>query len=388
MLDFEGSVAQQNVTVTTDTVTTSVVGDNFYKLLYVTQAALSNALSVNKDTYEAVIDAVDATVLSDAQKTFMKANFASFYEYGADTAAFIISASMYKKYKYRAYATYVETEYAKVDDGTEITWAPTALTLSTLDEIALDEEFTKLFTDIPVPKLLANTEDITELSQIVDPIITALNAATKIAVFARGVADDGLAWDDCPSPALYQMGRTLSYVNITGTPVGNSWDMVALDNADVLPTRSTSVTEMSQCNAVVTAYFEEHNVNYFKGVGNATGQVSCQGGVDLRDTLLGVSWLKAYCNYVVRVNTAQLLTRMNTFRNSALYQKILDKMDSVVSMFVRLGRIEEYKNTAPTWGEAKKLGNGSTIVIPDAWQGYYVDDARRAKISGTLYVQK
>lgn len=384
MRDFVGSVAQQDVSVTTDVVTSAVVGDNFYKLLYITSAALESGLYVTKDTYESVIDAVDTSILDASAKEFMKNNLASFFEYGSDVDAYIIPASLYSKWKYRAYATYIEPSYVADDSSGTTEYKPSDAMLAILNGITPDSEFSALVTDVAVPSDLAKAETTSGLDGVVKPILTALNEVAELYTFARGSTDElvlgGL------SPALYQLGRTLGLENDTGTPVGNNFDMVACDQANVLPTLDTDTSDMTAVGAAVAAWFEDNNVCYFKPVGNSTGQVTNFGATSLRGSIFGVNWLTAYCNYVVRVNAAQLITVMNTYRDSKLYRDILASMDSTVGAFVSLGRIELYQNTAPSWEQAKELGNGSTIIIPKAWQGWYVDNVRRVKISGTLYV--
>ena len=72
-------------------------------------------------------------------------------------------------------------------------------------------------------------------------------------------------------------------------------------------------------------------------------------------------------------------------KNQKTYGSLLDAVIANIKTQINNGRIEGFKLTAPSFAELPK-SNGHTIVIPNAWEGTYVDNVRKVKISGTLTV--
>ena len=221
--------------------------------------------------------------------------------------------------------------------------------------------------------------------------MSTLGALTvAICFFARGATAE-YAWKGGDitvgySPALYQLGRTLGYINSTGTSIGNSSDGVACTFQDVLPSRSTSTSLLVNASALFINWCQNNKVAYFKTVGNGTSQVACYGGWTLKTTCLSADWIVAYVDYMAKVRVAELITVMNTYRNGLLYTKCLSALDALITPFVTLGRIRNYAITAPSWAVAQTMGDRETIVIPDAWSGVYVDNNRKVRVQGALTI--
>ena len=120
MEDFKNSVAHLDVDVQTAVSVSSIVGENFWKFLYITNetiASLSSAanpLLITADTYSDVIDSLN---IDNADKvTLIKKNLASLFEYAPSAQGYFITADTYEKFKYYAYWGYLETEY-ELDSG-------------------------------------------------------------------------------------------------------------------------------------------------------------------------------------------------------------------------------------------------------------------------------
>lgn len=392
MEDFKNSVAHLDVDVQTAVSVSSIVGENFWKFLYITNETISslssaaNPLLITADTYSDVIDALS---IENADKVaLIKKNLASLFDYAPSAQGYFITADTYEKFKYYAYWCYLETEYELASDTSKLKFTDATTTMLATIDAKQDKAFSGFVADLAINATASIT---TAPTSVVDDFMSTLGALTAaVCFFARGATNE-FAWkgDDVTigySPALYQLGRTLGYMNSTGTPIGNSTDGVACTFQDVLPTRSTSTSVLVNASALFINWCQNNKVAYFKTVGNGTSQVSCYGGWTLKNTCLSADWIVAYVNYMAKVRVAEILTVMNTYRNGFLYGKCLSTLSTLIAPFITLGRVRNFTITAPSWAEAQNLGDRQTIVIPDAWTGIYVDNARKVRIQGSLTI--
>ena len=392
MEDFKNSVAHLDVDVQTAVSVSSIVGENFWKFLYITNetiASLSSAanpLLITADTYSDVIDSLN---IDNADKVaLIKKNLASLFEYAPSAQGYFITADTYEKFKYYAYWCYLETEYELDSGSSKLKFTDATATMMATIDAKKDKAFSGFIADLAIDAASSVTAAPTS---VVDDFMSTLGALTvAVCFFARGATNE-FAWkgNDLSigySPALYQLGRTLGYMNSTGTSIGNSTDGVACTFQDVLPTRSTSTSVLVNASALFINWCQNNKVAYFKTVGNGTSQVSCYGGWTLKNTCLSADWIVAYVNYMAKVRVAEILTAMNTYRNGFLYGKCLSALSTLIAPFVTLGRVRNFTITAPSWAEAQTLGDRQTIVIPDAWTGIYVDNARKVRIQGSLTI--
>lgn len=392
MEDFKNSVAHLDVDVQTAVSVSSIVGENFWKFLYITNETISslssaaNPLLITADTYSDVIDSLS---IENADKVaLIKKNLASLFDYAPSAQGYFITADTYEKFKYYAYWCYLETEYQLDNSSSKLKFTDATTTMLATIDAKQDKAFSGFVADLAVDATASITAAPTS---VVDDFMSTLGALTAaVCFFARGATNE-FAWkgDDITigySPALYQLGRTLGYMNSTGTSIGNSTDGVACTFQDVLPTRSTSTSVLVNASALFINWCQNNKVAYFKTVGNGTSQVSCYGGWTLKTTCLSADWIVAYVNYMAKVRVAEIITVMNTYRNGFLYGKCLSALSTLIEPFVTLGRVRNFAITAPSWAEAQTLGDRQTIVIPDAWTGIYVDNARKVRIQGSLTI--
>ena len=392
MEDFKNSVAHLDVDVQTAVSVSSIVGENFWKFMYVTNETISslssatNPLLITADTYSDVIDAL--SIDNSDKVALIKKNLASLFDYAPSAQGYFITADTYEKFKYYAYWCYLETEYELESSSSKLKFTESTTAMLATIDAKQDKAFSGFIADLAVDAVGSVTAAPTS---IVDDFMSTLGALTAaVCFFARG-ATNTFAWkgDDIAigySPALYQLGRTLGYMNSTGTSIGNSTDGVACTFQDVLPTRSTSTSVLVNASALFVDWCQNNKVAYFKTVGNGTSQVSCYGGWTLKNTCLSADWIVAYVNYMTKVRVAELITVMNTYRNGFLYGKCLSALSTLIAPFVTLGRVRNFTITAPSWAEAQNLGDRQTIVIPDAWTGVYVDNDRKVRIQGNLTI--
>ena len=392
MEDFKNSVAHLDVDVQTAVSVSSIVGENFWKFLYITNetiASLSSAanpLLITADTYSDVIDSLN---IDNADKVaLIKKNLASLFEYAPSVQGYFITADTYEKFKYYAYWCYLETEYELDSGSSKLKFTDATATMMATIDAKKDKAFSGFIADLAIDATASVTAAPTS---VVDDFMATLGALTvAVCFFARGATNE-FAWKGGDisigySPALYQLGRTLGYINSTGTSIGNSTDGVACTFQDVLPTRSTSTSVLVNASALFINWCQNNKVAYFKTVGNGTSQVSCYGGWTLKNTCLSADWIVAYVNYMAKVRIAEIITVMNTYRNGFLYGKCLSALSTIIAPFITLGRVRNFTITAPSWAEAQNLGDRQTIVIPDAWTGIYVDNDRKVRIQGNLTI--
>ena len=392
MEDFKNSVAHLDVDVQTAVSVSSIVGENFWKFMYVTNeniSLLSSATSpllITADTYSDVIDAL--SIDNSDKVALIKKNLASLFELAPSAQGYFITADTYEKFKYYAYWCYLETEYALDSSSSKLKFTDATATMLELIDAKKDKAFSGFIADLAVDAVGSVTSAPTS---VVDDFMATLGALTvAVCFFARGATNE-FAWKGSDisigySPALYQLGRTLGYINSTGTSIGNSTDGVACTFQDVLPTRSTSTSVLVNASALFINWCQNNKVAYFKTVGNGSSQVSCYGGWTLKNTCLSADWIVAYVNYMAKVRIAEIITVMNTYRNGFLYGKCLSVLSTTIAPFVTLGRVRNFAITAPSWAEAQNLGDRQTIVIPDAWTGIYVDNDRKVRIQGNLTI--
>ena len=399
MNDFNGSVAQQDVSISTDVVRTATVGGNFYEnVLYVTDRFSSFGADtpvypiVKKSNYSDVLD--DYAYFTSEEKKIVKGNLASLFAYGTDVKVYIIPSTELANYKLYGYFTYLDLAWNPTD-GTTTDYALSTSAGTTLTNVktALDKDFTSVLIDMPVdPVNVKGTSTETTAGTL--GLITAY--AMDATVFARpamvtGTAEDSNVFVDATgdpigySSSLYQLGKTLSSTNASGVPVGNAFDMTAVDFQNVMPTADTSTDVLVGASATFADYFEGVRINYFKPVGNGTMQLTNFGGWTILGNCTTADWIVAYLNFMNRVACATVITSGRALKNSRTYGELLDAVKANISGQVKNERITEFKMTAPSFGDLPKT-NGHTISIPNAWEGVYVDNVRKVKISGTLTV--
>lgn len=400
MLDFKNSVAHLDVDVSVAVSLSAVVGDNFYKFLYISNETIdalrsgNSPILITADTYTNIIDGlVGAQGITEAKAKLMKANIGAFFAYGSSRQGYLISYADYEKYKYYGYIGYVEAEYTYTSQVEEtpaslIPDQKTTASLTLLNE-KLDKNFTQLFIDIPV--VAATASEDAEPEAVVSTLLANLNSLNiDLGVFARGAnlaytwdAEDGIKVGY--SPAMYQLGRTMSVLNNSGTPIGNSMDTVACGFQDVLPTRNTATDVLVNASAIWINWAQNNNVQYFKTLGNNTGNVACYGGWTLKKSAEAADWIVAYVDFITKVDVAEILTQMNTYKSPQTYNKCLSAMSDNMAPFISLGRVVSYQVTAPAFADLPET-DGHTITIPNAWTGVYVDNARKVNIQGALTI--
>lgn len=207
---------------------------------------------------------------------------------------------------------------------------------------------------------------------------TLMTALTAAGSNARVIYNP----DDTINGALAQLGRSLSVVNITGTPVGNDVDMVAFSGIEA--SGALEDGERKNLTATQKAALDNQNIGYQTWVGDGTENVDTEGSLTLKGESAGANWVKHFITYMCKVRTANYISQMNKFRNNNTYQGIILILNDVVSNFVKMGRLAKYAVTAPVFDDLPKTGD--TIVVPHAWEAEYIDSVREVTVFGTLFI--
>lgn len=208
---------------------------------------------------------------------------------------------------------------------------------------------------------------------------TLIAALTGAASTARVIYNA----DSTINGALAQLGATLSTANATGTPVGNSIDMVAFNTIQASGNADEN-GEHVDLTATEKAALDDQKIGYQTWVGDGTENVSTEGSLYLNGDSVGANWVKAYIEYMCKVKTANFMTRMNTFRNNQTYQAILLILTDQVRPFLQFGRLDGFVITAPPFDELPE--SGDQITVPNAWEATYIDNVREVTVYGTLYL--
>ena len=189
--------------------------------------------------------------------------------------------------------------------------------------------------------------------------------------------------DTTINAALAQLGKSLSVANATGTPVGNSVDMVGFNTISASGDLDSD-NNRTNLTATQKTALDDQKIGYNTFVGDETENVVTEGSLYSNGDCVGAEWVKAYITYMCKVKTANLISTMNKFRNNATYQAILLLLTNQVKGFIDMGRLDNFKLTAPVFEDLPK--SGDTITVPNAWQADYIDNVRSVTVYGTLYL--
>lgn len=430
--DFLGSVAQEDVAFTTRVVRTSQVGDNFWKVMIFVESdrfvdssgiewslvpgsSTIKALTVTAndyaehtsgvlrswlydlfcngfsgdcilvacaphdpgetvivyssngtDFYEDVAMSIPATI--PAGKTPVATGEPNQYSYQADPSNEAFIAAMDTAYALlKAYA-YHKTVCAAPTLALDAPFVlDPAVALSLAQLCATDKG---LLSSAPYYPFSTGTPETLDS----DPIYSTLKNAGADAFMSAHQ-------DATRNAALYSLGLAMSTLNGSGSPVGNSMDMIKSANI------TSSGPEGQNLPKAVRDMLYVNNIQSFKPIGDNSGNVAAKGASTLNGEVVQAVWIIAYITYMVKVDVARMITVPNFLKNAANYGRILGVLSSYLGKFGESGsgRLKNIQNTAPGFGSLP-AAKGDQIIVPDAWVATYVDQVREVQITGTLYI--
>lgn len=376
MSQFKGSIAQTNVNFPIETVITPMAGENYSRavifmdianaatyLTGVAEPAAGDLIELNSNNYGTITGGKLKSWLVPffTKATTAKVGIAIFdtdtTSGGGDPVpATAPLATVYEAKKMYGYFKFAIEEAAGYN----------ALQVSLSNLCKADPLYSVLWVGT------ADADVLTKSSAL----ITALNGAASTARVIYN-ADGNI------NPALAQLGASLATANATGTPVGNSVDMLAFNTIDASGAADES-GEHTDLTATQKAALDDQKIGYQTWVGDGTENVVTEGSLYLNGDSVGANWVKAYIEYMCKVKTANYMTRLNTFRNNQTYQAILLILTDQVRPFLAFGRLDGFVITAPPFENLPK--SGDQITVPNAWEATYIDNVREVTVYGTLYI--
>lgn len=365
---FNGSIAQTNVQFPIETVIEPIAGENYSRaLIYmpiskaseylpgVESPAAGNMIKLDSSNYGAVTGGLLRTWLIPFFNAAQAAVIAiAIFDDGEEATE--ILEKVYTASKYYAYFKFAITS---ADNYTELQVALSQLCLP-------DTLYSALW-------IGTNDEAVKTKNSALITGLTGVNSNARVIYNPDGAIN----------PALAQLGRSLSTVNTTGTPVGNSVDMVGFstikasgaDDEEGVPGNLTPTEKLN---------LDDQKIGYQTYVGDGTENVVTEGSLTLNGDSVGAEWVKNYITYVCKIKTANYLSQMNKFRKNATYQAILLILAKEVKGFLDFGRLADFVITAPAFSKLPK--SGDVITVPNAWEASYIDDTRKTTVCGTLYI--
>lgn len=367
--NFNGSIAQNNVQFPIETVIQPLAGENYSRVLVYIPTSQA-------ETYLPGVSGAAAGQLVELNSN----------NYGELTGGLLKNSLV----PFFTKATTAKLGVAIYDDGEEATTNTLALVYAGTKMWAYFKvgiAGTSAYNDLQVAlsnlcvvdplysDLWIGTSDNNVLQQS-SALIGALKAANSNA---RVIYNNNAEIN----PALAQLGSSLSVVNTTGTPVGNSVDMVGFNTIEASGIVDADGKHQN-LSATEKATLDAQKIGYNTYVGDGTENVATEGSLTLKGESVGANWVKHYIEFVCKVKGANLITRMNTFRNNATYQAILSLITDQARPFMAFGRLADLHITAPVFSDLPE--SGDAITVPNAWEATYVDNVRSVTVYGTLYL--
>lgn len=370
MSQFKGSIAQTNVQYPVETVIEPMAGENYARALIfmplskaetylpgVSSAAAGQRVELDSSNYGEVTGGLLKTWLVPFFTVATAAKIGvAIYDDGEE--ATLTLAAVYEAQKFYAYFKFI------IEDSDGYNAAQASLAQLCLP----DPLYSTHWVGTGDENVLTGTSAlITQLKAVNAKPRVIYNPATGI------------------NAALAQLGRSLSVANSTGTPVANSVDMVAFNT---IAASGAVDAEGNRTNLTPTqkAALDAQNIGYQTYVGDGTENVVTEGSVNLAGESEGANWVKHFIEYMAKIQTANLITRMNKFRNNQEYQACLLLLSGIVKGFVDMGRLANFAITAPVFADLAPSADG--ITVPNAWRADYVDNIRTVTVYGTLYLRQ
>ena len=368
---FKDSIAQSNVAYPIETVIIPMAGENYSRAMIfmdvanaatylpgVTSPAAGSLIELDSGNYGELTGGLLKKWLVPffSKATTAKVGIAIYNTSDTTTPATYPLSAVYEAKKMYAYFKFAIEEAAG--------YAAAQVALSNL-----------CITDPLYSVLWVGTNDADLLTKS-SSLLTALKTANSTARVVYN-ADGNI------NPALAQLGATLSSANATGTPVGNSMDMVQFNTIGASGAEDEN-EERKNLTATEKANLDEQKVGYQTWVGDGTENVVTEGSLYINGDSVGANWVKAYIEYMCKVKTANYITRMNTFRNNQTYQACLLILSDMVNPFLQFGRLAGFQITAPVFEDLPT--SGDQITVPNAWEATYIDNVREVTVYGTLYL--
>lgn len=382
MDDFLGSVAQEDVEFSTEIVLTANPGDNYgHLVIYVENVRFIKDDTAFSDvkkagTVVAKIAEVAAGNYGDIVKGQLATWLAKYFSAGTSNTVFVVTvcdklanaeafdiATLDAAFSATHQLGYFKSVLICTDDAENTLLSSAAVELCKL--CAADT----LLSSAPLLPNYAGAED---------SLYTTVKASGFDAFFSYKALDTNNG-EALYNPALVSLGIALSVINATGVYAGNAFDFVGNTaiTASGKDGEALSLTEQSALKKL--------NIQYWKYVGDTTGQTVAYGAKTINGNHMSAYWLVAYCNYMCKVRCANYMAGRNVRVSLDSYNAIIAIMSNVVGAFQLAGIISDFVVTAPSYAD-RPASAADEIIIPNAWQAIFQDKLRKVKVTGQLTV--
>lgn len=384
MDDFLGSVAQEDVEFSTEVLVTANPGDNYAHLaIYIEKERFIKDTNAFSSVKKGGVDVAEiAEVTSSNYNTVTKGQLATwldkYFATGTSNSVFLI-----------AFCNELDTADAFSADALTAAFAAThqlayfksiLVCSNDLDKEneLLSSAVVELCKAVAADTLLSSLPLLPSYAGDTDTLYTTVKAAGYDAFFSYKKLDTANG-DDLYNPALITLGIALSVINASGVYAGNAFDFVGTNviSASGEGGEALSVTEQSTLKNI--------NMQYWKYVGDSTGQTVAYGAKSINGSHMSALWLVAYCNYMCKVRTANYMAGRGVRVNLDSYNAIIAMMTNVVSSFSLAGILTNFVVTAPAYAD-RPASAPDEIIIPNAWQATFQDKLRKVKVTGQLTV--
>ena len=375
--DFPGSIAQNNLTFSISTTVQTNVGTNFYTpMIFIGSGtnATANFVSAPGTNTNTVVNSSNfSTIVKGTLLTWLTSYFAvnngltavNLVVYDSVPSAYAGLTTAYQAQKTLGFHKFI------FEPGTASDSKVALATLCAADPL--------------LSQFWSGTSDA---GSLVNPMVAGMGYVLKTAgqdAVLTYSAQSGI------EAGLTALGLQLSYLNASGTPVGN--EPGAPNTNAVLASGTTGGTDNSNVTATGQANLKLNNIMYFETVGNGTGNVAIIGDQTINGNYSSAKWFSSYLQYVSQVGGATYITTSpRPGKTETTYNNLINILNNNAYPFTQGSQpiISNFTLVNYTYAKAPaSAGNTFIITGPNgyAWTALFNRGLTYATITGNLTVQ-
>ena len=375
--DFPGSIAQNNLTFSISTTVQTTPGSNFYTpMIFIGSGTntTANFVSAPGTATNTVVNASNfSTIVKGTLLTWLTSYFAvnngltavNLVVYDSVPATYGGLTTAYQALKTLGYHKFI------FEPGTA---GDSKIALATL--CAAD------------PLLSQFWSGTYDAGASVNPMVAGLGYQLNTAGFDATLTYSA---QTAIEPGLTALALQLSYLNASGTSVGN--EPGAPNTNAILASGTTGGSDNSNVTATGQTNLKLNNIAYYETVGNGTGNVAIIGDQTLKGNYSSAQWFSAYLQYISQVKGATYLTTQpKPGKVEATYNNLINILNNNAYPFTQGGNPIISNFTLVNYPFANAPASaGNTFIITGirgyAWTALFNRGLTYATITGNLTVQ-
>ena len=377
--DFSGSIAQNNLTYSISTTIQTTPGSNYYTpMIYIGSGtnATANFVSVPATNAVTTVNASNfSSIVKGSLLTWLTSYFA--VNNGLTAINLVVYDSVPSSYGglTTAYGLTKTLSYHKFifEPGTAGD-AKIALGLLCAADPLLSQFWSGIYDAGALinPQVAGLGYDLANNSPPVQAVLT-YSAQTAI------------------EPGLTALALQLSYLNPSGTSVGN--EPGAPSTNAVLASGTTGGSDNSNVTPAGQANLKLNNIMYYETVGNGTGNVAVIGDQTTTGNYSSAQWFEAYLQYIPQVNGATYITTSpRPGKTETTYNNLINILNTNAYPFTQGSQpiISNFQLVNFPFSKAPaSAGNTFIITGPQgyAWTALFNRGLSYATITGNLTIQ-